>query len=368
MRRINRWFRRYRADFVALLVVTIWGVSAPFRKAALAEFDVLPFTALRFLGMLVLGWSVLFWHRRVTGERSRVARSDLPSLVLSGVCGYTLYLLLGLFGLNYTTAFSNSLLLGTTPLFAALLLWGLRLEAIGRTQSLGMLLSLLGVLVFVWEKGQIGLNTASLGDLISLASALGFAGYTVTNKRLLARYSVTVVMTYTLTIGAVPALLLSLPATFSQDWSRITLLGWSALAWTVVVGVYLAWTLWNWVVARMDATRTSVFLYLVPVVSGIVSWLLLGEPFGLLKLAGAMVILSGLAMARQSAIPVPGELTHQVAADRHSSAARLASTLSICVSNSTKRSRSFCTTAGLALRRKSSLASLRRAKAMRARS
>jgi hypothetical protein len=33
---------------------------------------------------------------------------------------------------------------------------------------------LLGVLVSVWEKGQIGLNAASLGDLISLA-ALGFA-------------------------------------------------------------------------------------------------------------------------------------------------------------------------------------------------
>src|SRR6266511_3610952 len=56
MRRLNMWFRRYRADLVALLVVTIWGISAPFRKAALAEFDVMPFTALRFLGMLVLSW------------------------------------------------------------------------------------------------------------------------------------------------------------------------------------------------------------------------------------------------------------------------------------------------------------------------
>ncbi len=231
-----------------------------------------------------------------------------------------------------------------------------------------MLLSLLGVLVFVWEKVRIGLDTASLGDLISLVAALGFAVYTVTNKRLLARYSVTAVMTYTLTIGAVPVLLLSLRATFIQDWGRITLLGWSALAWTVVVGVYLAWTLWNWVVARMDAARSAVFLYLVPVVSGIVSWILLAEPFGLLKLAGALVTLSGLAMARHSTLPASVELTHEVAADHHASAARLASTLAICASNSAKRSRSFCTTTGLALWRKSSLASLRCAKAMRSRS
>jgi hypothetical protein len=50
-----RLFKSYRVDLTALLVVTIWGISAPFRKAALAQFDVLSFTALRFLGMLALG-------------------------------------------------------------------------------------------------------------------------------------------------------------------------------------------------------------------------------------------------------------------------------------------------------------------------
>ncbi|MBI3329668.1 MAG: DMT family transporter [Nitrospinae bacterium] len=170
MARLMRLFQMYRVDLTALLVVSIWGVSAPFRKAALAEFDVLPFTALRFLGMLVLGWSVLCWHRRVTGEHSRIARADLPHLILSGIGGYTLYLLLG----------------------------------------------------------------------------------------------------------------------------------WSALAWTVVVGVYLAWTLWNWVVARMEAGRATIFMYLVPVVSGVVSWLLLREHFGMLKVMGALVILSGLALAQRA--------------------------------------------------------------------
>jgi drug/metabolite transporter (DMT)-like permease len=215
------------------------------------------------------------------------------------VCGYTLYLVLGLIGLHYTTAFSNSLLLGTTPLFAAVLLWTLRLESLGRPQSLGIFLSLLGMVVFIWEKAQTGLHAASLGDLMSLAAALGFAAYTVTNKGLLARYPVTVVMTYTLTFGAIPALLLSLPTIFTQDWNRITWLGWSTLAWTVVVGVYLAWTLWNWVIARMGAARPAVYLYLVPLVSGTISWLFLDEKFGMLKVGGALMILGGLALARR---------------------------------------------------------------------
>ena len=294
------FFHAYRVDLTALLVVTIWGISAPVRKAALAQFDVLPFTALRFLGMLVLGWGVLCWHWHRKGAHSRVALADLPSLALSGVCGYTVYLLVGLVGLHYTTAFSNSLLLATAPLFTALALWGLRRESLGYPQWLGIGLALVGAVVFVWDKAQAGLQRAGLGDLLSLAAALGFAIYTVTNKQLLARHSAIAVMTYTLTIGAVPALVISLPMLPTQEWSRITLLGWSALIWTIAVGVYLAWMLWNWVLARMEAARAALFLYLVPVVSGICSWQLLGEHFGLLKVIGALVILTGLALARRA--------------------------------------------------------------------
>ncbi len=110
-------------------------------------------------------------------------------------------------------------------------------------------------------------------------------------------------MTYTLTIGAIPALVLSLPALPSQDWSQVTRLGWSTLAWSVVIAVYLAWTLWNWVIARLGVARTAVFLYLVPLIGGLASWLLLGEGFGIAKLAGALLTLSGLTLARHAVKP-----------------------------------------------------------------
>ena len=62
------------------------------------------------------------------------------------------------------------------------------------------------MVVLIWEKLQTGLATASLGDGISLVAAIGFAGYTVLNKRLVARYTVTAVMTWTLIMRAIPAL------------------------------------------------------------------------------------------------------------------------------------------------------------------
>jgi drug/metabolite transporter (DMT)-like permease len=46
----------------------------------------------------------------------------------------------------------------------------------------------------------------------------------------------------------------------------------------------------------------------VPLVGGVTSWLLLGEGFGLQKVAGAVLAIAGLALARRAASqpkPVP---------------------------------------------------------------
>lgn len=296
--------RSYGPDLAALLVVTIWGTSFGFQKVALEEFDPFAFTFLRYLGMLGLGWGVMLW-RRSRSHPVAVMGADLPRLAGVGVLGYTLYIPLSTVALSYTTAFSNALLITTAPLFAALLLRILGRERMTRGQAAAMLVSFVGVLVFLSEKVQIGLRAASLGDLISLVAAFFFAAYTVASRPLVARYPVPAVMAYTLTIGAIPLLLLAWPASLAQDWTRVSVSGWTGLAWAIVVPVYIAWTIWGWVLARIGVARTAVFMYLVPIVGGIASWLLFGEDFGALKLVGGVLILGGLALARRQAPPPP---------------------------------------------------------------
>lgn len=301
------------AELAAVLTVASWGTSFSFQKIALEQFNVLGFIALRYLGMLVLSWAVLFiWHRR-TRQAIAVARKDLPALALTGALGYALYIPLSTLGLTYTTAFSNALLIATAPLFAALLLRVGRLETIGARHYLGMLLSLAGVVLFVLPalqaaagRGDRAGAAGMIGDLVSLAGALFFAAYSVASKPLLSRYPLLTVMTYALTLGTVPVILVLAPRIFAQDWTRINAAGWTAFGWTVVVPVYVAWTIWNWTIARIGVARSTLFMYLVPIVGGLTSWLLLSEGFGALKIAGAALTLAGLVMARrtQSAHPV----------------------------------------------------------------
>jgi len=288
---------------VALATAVVWGVNFPFLKIALAEVGPLAFLVVRYTLMLGIAWGVLAWQRRRSGMSIAVDPADYPRLALVGILGYSLYILLSIVGVSETTAFSNALLIALAPLFAALLLVAWRMERIAPSQFLGMLISVAGVMVFIADKALGGIGIGTLGDLVSLAAAFFYAAYTVAMKPLLARYPATVVTAYTLSIGSVPVLWLGAPALVAQDWGRLDAAGLAVIAWSAIFPVYAAWTAWSWATARAGVARTNVFLYLVPVVSGVVSYLLLGEPFGPLKLAGAALALSGLVLVRRTPAP-----------------------------------------------------------------
>jgi drug/metabolite transporter (DMT)-like permease len=294
--------RARTTDLAALLVVAIWGASFAFQKVALDEIDPIAFTFVRYLAMIALGWTVLL-VRRASGRPIGVAGSDLPRMAVTGVLGYSIYIVLSTVGLARTTAFSTALLTGMAPLFAVVLLRALGLEVVTRGQLAGMAVALIGVVVFLSQKLLAALPAATAGDLLSLAGALFFAAYSVAQKPLLERYPVSVMMAYTCTIGAVPVLLAAWPAALAQDWTNLSTAAWASLAWTIVVPVYLAWSLWAWVIARTGVGRTAVFMFLVPVAGGLVSRVILGETFDVLKLAGAMLIVAGLGLVRRIGAP-----------------------------------------------------------------
>lgn len=295
------WAGRNRLVLAALGVVVLWGTNFVFLKAIFDEFDVLPFLFVRYVGLLILAWTVVALRSRRGRLPVRIARPDRPRVALAGMLGFSIYVTLSMVGLDYTTAFSNALLLATAPIFAALLLRVLRAETIAPGQWPAMAIAFAGVALFLGEKVHNGWTSAGWGDLISLAAALFFAAYTVANRPLLARYPAPTIIAWTLTIGASPVLLVALPRLPKEDWGAISLTAWLVVAWSTVMPVYVAWTVWAWVNHRDGVARTALFIYLVPIVGGITSWLLLDEGFGLQKVAGALLTIGGLVLARRAA-------------------------------------------------------------------
>jgi drug/metabolite transporter (DMT)-like permease len=133
--------------------------------------------------------------------------SDWLKLAGVGLLGNTCYQVLFAIGLDLTTSAISSLLIGTIPIWTALLAMALGWERISTRTWVGIALAFGGVVLVTLGSPQGNSSTQDLlvGNLLTLGAAICWAGYTVFSKRLLERYSALRVSAVGLVVG-VPGL------------------------------------------------------------------------------------------------------------------------------------------------------------------
>jgi drug/metabolite transporter (DMT)-like permease len=186
------------AELMLLIVVCIWGANFIVIKSAFRDMPPLAFNAVRMtVAALVLG---VIWGVR---EREKTMPwSDWLSLFGVGLLGNTIYQLLFVTGLDLTTSGVSSLLIGTIPIWAALLAMALGWEQITPRTWLGIFLAFGGVaLVTLGSPSGLAKNTV-VGNALTLLAAACWAGYTVLSKRLLEKYSALRVSAVGLLLGS----------------------------------------------------------------------------------------------------------------------------------------------------------------------
>lgn len=299
-------------DLGLAFVVLVWGFSPTLFKIVLEELDPLAFVFLRFMTLCVLAVAVLTWRGLRGGRAWRIARADLPLLIVSGLSGYGVYQLCYMVGLAHTTVFASALLAATIPLWTAVIAFGLRIERIAPLQWLGIVVSLGGVAWFLVSgtshRSELPADHALtatdllLGNALTLGAAVLFALYGIANKRLAPRYSPPELMCYTLLIGTIALAPFGIPALLHQDWSRVTWHSWAILPYSVIFPIYVTYSLWNWAIGLRGVGYVTLFSYAVPVMGGLFAFLLLGEALTLWQVAAAAVVLGGMLVARRGIV------------------------------------------------------------------
>jgi drug/metabolite transporter (DMT)-like permease len=285
-------------EMAQFFVVSLWASTFIVTKAIFAEMSPLAFAFIRFALMTALAFGILALRRR--GRFPPIRRADLLLFLAAGLTGYTLYQLGFVLGLDNTSPFSSSLLIAMVPFFTMVFL-ALRGERPPRHAWLGLAVGLVGVVIFLTDK--LGSPGSLLGDALSLGAAVSFAIYGLVNRPLVRDYPPEAYTAYALLAGTIPLLVISTPAALTQNWGAISAWGWVGIVYMVVLPVYVAYMLWNWAIARRGAAAATSFSLLVPILSGILSALLFGEEFGIVKLLGAACVLAGLLVIRYPAKP-----------------------------------------------------------------
>jgi drug/metabolite transporter (DMT)-like permease len=291
-------------DGLLLLMVLIWGGNYTVVKAAFREMPYLSFNATRLLMASALFVGIILWRGlpRLTGR-------DWVRLAALGAVGHTFYQLLFMGGLSRTAVGNSSLLVGCSPIAVSLASAWVGHERVSRAQWAGVALSGLGIYLVVGTSAEFG-GGHLLGDTLTLGAVACWAAYTVGSRAMLARLSPLAVTGLSTVFGTLMYVPFAVPDMVRTSWTSLGPGIWTALAYSSLLSLNLAYLIWYTSVQRMGNVRTSAWSNLIPIVAVASAAVFLGEPVTGHKLGGAAAILGGVALTRavsRSRLDVPAE-------------------------------------------------------------
>jgi drug/metabolite transporter (DMT)-like permease len=196
-----------------------------------------------------------------------------------------------------TSVANSTLLANLASIFVTLAAWIFLRQKPRRLFIAGLGAALLGVLLLVNTSLAFS-STGLVGDALGVVTAMFYAGYILAVKALRDRGEATLhLMAVTSTITA----LFLLPAALA---SGETLLPATAFGWWILIGLALVshaagQGLIAYALAHLPAAFSSVSLLFQPVMAALFAWVLLSEALVPLQIAGGLIVLAGIYLARR---------------------------------------------------------------------
>lgn len=204
--------------------------------------------------------------------------------------------------IRLTSVANATLMANLTPIFVTLASFLLFGERFRKTFLTGVLLSLAGAALLMWDSLQVSHSSVS-GDLVGILAAVFYSGYLICVSRARQAFSAAEVMFWTTLATAVCLLPLTL-ALGEPFWPQ-SLRGWAVLAGLALLSHVAGQGLIAFSMAQLPASFSAVGLLVQPVAAAGFAWWLLAEPFGPRQALGGAIVLGGILLCRQAMLRGP---------------------------------------------------------------
>ena len=249
---------------------------------------------------LVISMVLLTTYLVITRNFMKIRKEDRKLFLMLALFEPFIYFLGESFGLTYVSATVCSVLISTIPVFATIGAWIFFKERLKVINYAGIILSFIGVLIFILNSdGTLSFNSRGLGLL--MIAVLSAVGYNLTLSRLVGNYTPVYIVNVQNIIGSVLFLPLFLildvkefintPFTFEMFKPILELAVFASCG---------AFILFAYSVKNMGITKANVFSNSIPVFTALFSFMIFGEKLTIQNLTGMAIVIAGLFMSQMN--------------------------------------------------------------------
>ncbi|HDF7646285.1 TPA: DMT family transporter [Staphylococcus aureus] len=272
-----------------LFTIILWGSAFPMIKIALNDFSAESLSAFRLILATIILLPFVIIKKLPTPELR-----DIPVIFILGFCGFVIYHTALNFGETLISAGISGILVSTTPIFSSALAYIFLKEHFSKWNWLSSLVAFIGISIISISKDDYTTINV-LGVFIILLASFSESLYFTFQKKYIEKYGFIAFTLYTI-MASSPFMLIFIPeiindihgATFTSIVSALYL----AIFPTIIPYVLLAY-----IVKSVGVSDATMSLYLTPIVSLLLSYLLLDELPTTLAIIGGIITLLGVSLS-----------------------------------------------------------------------
>lgn len=250
---------------------------------------------------LIISSVILICLTLIIKKLERIKARDIPRMLLLAFFQPFLYFLGESYGIKLVSPTVAAIMVSTIPLFVPFIMFFLAKEPLRSNNFLGIVISFIGVLMVVLNK-NLTLAASPLG-LAYMCLAVGSAlGYSYLLQKSLEKYNAYTLLTVQNFIG----IFYFLPLVLIIDYKDLTSINWNPeliynLLALAIFASSAAYFLYMVGTKRIGVTKSTMFTYLIPIFTAILSFIYFREYFSAIKIAGIFVTLAGLMIGKNQA-------------------------------------------------------------------
>lgn len=235
----------------------------------------------------------------------RLRRDKL--LIIAGVLGVAVYYLLDNYSVKNTFAANASLLLTTSPVFAAMIgRYILRDgQKLGGGFIFGTLCCFTGAAVIIFN-GSFTLQLSPLGDLLAIAASMVWAVYSILVNKIneenalleRPRSQLEIIRVMFISGALFMWLFCLLTAKDLRGMAAYSPAQWGMMIYLSIMASFLCLLIWNISIVRIGVVKCSLYMFVTPLLVILASAMFLNERLTLVAGLGAAILLIGMAFAQ----------------------------------------------------------------------